>query len=394
MKIIHTEQSRSKLESLQLQAESKFVHDRPKDLDESLFNSQSSFDYFSSFKNELPTKYEDPVEYPKLAYLLPIVANMMRKSGYPLPDQLSIGTVCFGSINAHIIPINENTEEYLLVINRRITKFIEFFSRFIASAVSTEIESINTGSSFRKRLPTNTELSQLNGILFYLINKILFRRKQDRSINYVVVGDIALEPPLVALNVVTKGYRELLTFSMYSFVLAHELCHLSIIKQRANEDCLKLDTVFDEELYCDSQGCLIATGVMVDMFGNAYPPGWQRWGTVGSVFFLSCVDLLQKASHVLETGTSPPLIMTNVDLEEIENNTIFSYPTPLFRSLYTRATLLNELNHNGEPTSGVFEYCDWVSDLLHDSWGKLENEFTLRHKYVKSAENKFYKYEA
>ena len=155
MKIAYTKETLAILESLQIQAENKNSQFMPKNtlndkrMVEQLYNNCSSLtndragidstvDFYKSYQDRLPTKYEDPIDYPKLVVIFEKVVEVAVGLGYELPETISIGTVCSGQLNAHIISVGEKKTEYLLVFNRQVFLFNELFARYIAWLISNE----------------------------------------------------------------------------------------------------------------------------------------------------------------------------------------------------------------------------------------------------------------
>ncbi|VAX12460.1 hypothetical protein MNBD_GAMMA24-330, partial [hydrothermal vent metagenome] len=262
--------------------------------------------YIQSVVENLPTPYEDPRAYIQLSLLVTAVAKAARTLGHQLPDTISLGTVPSGNVNAHVITINPAARDYLLVFNRQTLRFTEWFSRLIASWIEAHVGRGESqfGQAFE---PSESDIELLDRLILYVICRVeLFRDDKGEVTHAVLDGVLDDPPPLPNLtSTVSARNKDILYFSMTAFIVAHEFAHIvQIEKPRTPAHIVAND--FMNELACDAIGCLISAQSATEQFDERSAPGWQLFGTVGSLFFLSSLELLEKAEHIFAHGSPLP----------------------------------------------------------------------------------------
>ena len=290
---------------------------------------------------------------------------------------MSLGTVSSGSINAHVISLDPQNSEYLLVFNRQLFDFTDMFARFIASQVADHISEYGQAPSQDRGVLADADCRLLGDLVYFLVNRVAFFRDDAGAVDLIIVVDIDQDPPLAKLtSELSKVFKELLYFSMTSFAVAHELAHIIRLNSKVElpDRGKEEDTNFDEETACDAMACRIAAQAAARQCVGKYAHGWQMVGTVGSLFFLSCLGLVEKAAYVLHHGTDVPQVMTEVNLTSLESNVIFSYPTAVFRRYVGRAVLEDEFRRAGAPElrDWIFGAHDWTAALFDQCWTKLQ----------------------
>jgi hypothetical protein len=336
-----------------------------------------------STQQSLPTKYEDPLTYTWLCVLVKQLASAARELGYQLPESISLGTVSSGTINAHVVPLDRQKAEYLLVFNRDLFRFTRRFSRFIASAVYEHLGQYEAGE-LQEIGPSDEQAGLCRDVIYSLVNRINILRDNTGAVDCVMLVDLDAmgEPTLPDLkSQASTAFYELLYFAMNSFAVAHELAHVIRLQERANSvDEGAEPTTFNEELACDAIGSRIAAQTAARQCVGHYLDGWwQPAGTAGSLFFLSCLGLAERAAYVLQNGTKVPSVMIDVD-PVLEANVVSSYPTALIRRHVVRVLLVDEIRRGVRPDSvkWIFGAHDWTAARLDRCWAKLEPEFLAR----------------
>ncbi len=239
MKITYTKETLAILESFQIQAENNNRSFQPKSIftDQQLADNlrrnssnwtanqagvDSSVDFFTSYQDKLPTKYEDPIDYPKLVLIFEAVVEEAARLGIELPDAISIGTVCAGQLNAHILSVGENIPD-LLVFNRQLFLFNDLFARYIAWLISNEVRKYSGKQTLEPRKPTESEMQKLDELIYYLINTIEFHRDSMGGIELIIAMDkTRAEMPIIETDEVGTYFKELMVVPMAAFVIAHE----------------------------------------------------------------------------------------------------------------------------------------------------------------------------
>lgn len=399
MKIAYTEETLAVLESLQIQAENinqaflpQSTFDEQQFIENICRNSSpltnkrgeldSTIDFVKSYQDRLPTKYEDPIDYPKLVLMFEKVVEAADRLGYELPEAVSIGTLCAGQLNAHILSVGKNKSDYLLVFNRQIFLFNDLFARFIAWLISNEVKKYPANQVLRPRKPTESEIKLLDEVIYYLINRIEFHRDQAGGVELIITMDKTnTQMPVIETDEVGTYFKEMMLIPMAAFVIAHELMHIHLKHMKQIGKPLDVDTPFDEELFCDTQGLLIAIQTASKLYKDDYPQGWQKFATVGSVLFLSCLDITQKAAYVLQNGSLPPRIMEEINVKAWEKNQIDSYPTTLFRLQVVHSKLRYEVERAFAPYSGdwVFENSNWIDTFFVECWKEMKKLYLNRY---------------
>jgi hypothetical protein len=399
MKISYTKETLAVLESLQIQAENtnyEFVPkgklDEKKIVEEMCRNSSkltndrpgldSAVNFFKSYEDKLPTKYEDTVDYPKLVLIFEKVVETAESLGYELPETISIGTVCSGQLNAHVITVGEEKPEYVLVFNRQMFLFNDLFARYISWLLSNEVLHYSGKQTLMSRKPDESEIKKLDQLIYYLINTIEFYRDSSGGIELMIAMDKKdSEMPSIETDETGTCFKEMMLVPMAVFVIAHELMHVHVKHQRLAGKPSDLHTPFDEELFCDTEGALIAAQTAASLYKGSYPQGWQKFSTVSPILFLSCLDITQKATYVLQNGTMPPRVMEEIDVNVLENNILDSYPTTLFRLQLVNAKLHLEVERASAPNSGewVFENSNWIDTFFVDSWEQMKQFYLNRY---------------
>ena len=399
MKIAYTEETLAILESMQLQTEhidgifhSRSTFDEQK-ITEELIRNYSKFplsknsldptiDFFKSFQGKLPTKYEDPIDYPKLVKLLEMVSEAAISLKYELPETISIGTVCSSQMNAHIIQVGKNKTDYLLVFNRQMFLFIDLLSRYIAWLISNEVKNHPENERLVPRKPTELEIQKLDEIIYYIINDQGIFRDNAGYINiFVALDKFGAKLPNIDIDDVGLFLRDEIDIPMVTFVIAHELMHVHLKHTITNSKTVSVSTPFDDEIFCDINGLNIAVQTATNFYKDFHPNGWQSLASVGSVLFLSCLDITQRAAYVLNNGTMPPHVMEEVDIDVPENNKIDSYPTPLFRLMLVYNKLKLDVERAFAPNSSdwVFENCDWIDTFFMHAWKEMKGLYLDRY---------------
>jgi hypothetical protein len=399
MKIIYTKEILTILESLQIHAENINSGFLPKNMldDKQLVENichnssmlakarpglDSTVNFYKSYQGKLPTKYEDPIDYPKLVLIFEKVVEAAVSLGYKLPETISIGTVCSGQLNAHIITAGDKKLDNLLVFNRQIFLFNDLFARYIAWLISNEVKNYSGKQTLMPRKPSESEIKKLDELIYYLINKIEFHRDSTGGVELVIALDKTnAKMPIMETDEVGNIFKEMMLVPMASFVIAHELMHIHLKHKKSIGEPINVDTSFDEELFCDTQGVLIAAQTAANLYKGSYPQGWQKFATVGSVLFLSCLDITQKAAYVLQNGTMPPHVMEEIDINVLENNKYDSYPTTLFRLQMVYSKLRLEVERASAPNSGdwVFENSNWIDTFFVESWKEMKGFYLSRY---------------
>ncbi len=341
---------------------------------------RAHIEYFQSIQKSLPTRLEDPAAYGKLALLVSEVAKAAADLGYELPETVALGTVASRRINAQVIPIDAPHDDYLLVFNREILPFTDLFSRFIAARMVDEVSRYSANQPLKHRAPYETEMRLLSDVVYYVINRVSFFRDDEGGVELIISFDQGRPAPLAPLiNLAAKTFKEMLNVSMSFFAVAHELAHLNLLSNQAKaprEPPAKA-AVFHEEVMCDVIGCRVAAQAAARVFKDRYPHGWQKLGTVGSLFFLSCLSIVERCSYAMERGPGMPKVLNEVDPTSLEANTVGSYPTAVFRRHVVRAVLEEELRCAGAPEARgwIFESHDWIATLFDGCWPELQQEF-------------------
>ncbi len=167
--------------------------------------------------------------------------------------------------------------------------------------------------------------------------------------------------------------------------------HLHIKRKKSIGEPLDMETPFDEELYCDTQGLVIAVQTATTLYKGSAPQGWQKFATVGSLLFLSCLDITQKAAYVLKNGRLPPRIMEEIDVDLLASNQIDSYPTTLFRLqlVYSKLRLDIERLWAPYPVDWVFENSSWIDSFFVACWKEIKGFYLNRYTSKKHAYNIF-----
>ena len=398
MKIAYTKETLAVLESLQIQAENKNSPFMPKakfdakhmaeqlnkdcsPVTNDVARIKSTVNFFKSYKYKLPTKYEDPIDYPRLVIAFEKAVEVASELGYELPETISIGTVCSGELNAHIIPVGEKKDQYLLVFNRQVFLFSQLFARYIAWLISKELKTYTGNQTLTPRKPTESETKKLDEIVYYLINKIEFHRDNNGEIGLIAVVDkTEQEPPFIQTDEVGNTFKEMMIAPMIAFVIGHELAHIHLMHKKALGEHLELNTAFMEELFCDQTGLHIADRTANLLYKKHYPKGWQKFASVSPIFFLSCLDITQKAAYTLNNGKTPPRVMEVLDTDVLENNVFNSYPTTLFRLAMIQNILSHEAQRECAPNSvdWMFENSNWIDSFLVECWKEIKGLYVNR----------------
>ena len=363
---------------------SNWTNDRP--------GLDASVNFFTAYQDRLPTKHEDAIDYPKLFLILECVSKEAEKLGIQLPEAISIGTVCSGNLNAHVLQVADGQPAHLLVFNRQLFLFCDLFSRYIARLIANEVEEHPGNLTLRTREPTKLEMQDLDAVVYYLINSIAFYRDDGGGIELIVAIDKTnAQMPVLETDEVGTCFKEMMLVPMVAFVVAHELMHVHVKHAKSTGLPLDIRTPFEEELLCDTQGVVIAAQTATTLCKNVYPQGWQKFGAVASLLFLSCLDITQKAAYVLHNGTLPPRTMEDVDIEALENNQLDTYPTTLLRLQIAYAKLREDISRllAPNPADWVFENSGWIDTFFVEAWKEMKGYYLNRHAARSQALNIF-----
>lgn len=392
------------LESLQIHAEEKYPQHKVKKYDfkkykKSFYNTASrrSFELsqdsieshlaqVQALYESLPTQNEDIVAYGIIAGTIPELSKAADYLGYELPEHLTIGTVCSGTVNAHLITVDLNTQEYLLVMNRQIFYFTALFSDFLATCIVRHYATTNSGQQHEQQGFSEEEFKYLKKLLYYFSTRLNFLRDEDGSISTVVMIDSFMDKPSVKLDTsASKKIAEILKVSMNNFIISHELVHLSLNNIQKNENGYekgKHDS-FAEELKCDAYGSRIGIQAAANVCQKRYPSfPWNVYSLPGSLFFLLCFDIFEKYCYLGVKGTELPNILEEVDTSDFMNNCYNSHPTTLFRRSLIKTLLFDELDRakRKDDISLLFGVYDWIESCFHNTWPEIAKESIERGK--------------
>ncbi len=152
-------------------------------------------DYGES-KESLPTDSEDPVSYSILGGVLEPLVLVAKQLHFPLPEKIPYGTINALSLNARVIPIDENNQEVLLVFNRSLIPFCYLFSSFLTSCItrsfSQQDDLIRLDLSDRD--PTRGELRALQDIIGDSIRHTEYSYDKDGELDSILSDRIAPRP--------------------------------------------------------------------------------------------------------------------------------------------------------------------------------------------------------
>jgi len=387
MEIQNTKEASLILTNLQLRANSRYpqyARSGQKDVDSFIRDLTKQFDgipdeilpLIDQIKDawkKLPTEYEDIQIFSLCCSILPQLAVEAEELGLELPDTISFGTTCAGEIDSRVYLI-QNGKDYLLVINRQILLLAQFFCDYL---VKISVEKISEDES----------VEILNGMIHFLSNRLSFILNTEGNIDIVdAIGAFIEQPPMYHHQLEGLGPRILFNIfydSMYSFILSHELVHISLTYM---ESIGKKIETSDKELFCDLFGYRISrqftTSRYIKEIDKDFP--WQYFSAPNGLYFLSCYELFEKLQYIEEISEDLPAHFSEVDLHDLKSNYYNGYPTTILRKLILEFRIVQDFEDNDftkEKINELINYYYHINTSIHNLYPRLEKKAIDRKRY-------------
>lgn len=255
---------------------------------------------------KLPTKYEDPAAYFILFEKITQVEEAIKELKLPLATQPKFGTLPTAEINALKVPVPKS-EDNLVILHTQTFSFNHEMTKAILPTIGIEL---GDGKSYSFNTSAESALQIIRSkpaIRVYFLQNLL---------DFLMIGvpaqhtftDQTYDPFLVEL-----------VSAMELFQVGHEYGH--VIRQHPASGTNKLQLVPDSngksssvvvsvinrswtnELEADSLGFKIMVQAQ-----KKNPNSLRVYAMTGAIFFLACMDILERAEYVLEHGKErPPL---------------------------------------------------------------------------------------
>lgn len=337
----------------------------------------------------LPTEYEESSAYFIIGQLLARLVTIARHLRYPIPDKIAFGTVNSLDLNTHIIPVDKDGEEYLLVFNRALIPFCLLFSEFLASCLKPVLleQSGKVELALEDRAPTTKELLTLHDILGDSIRRIEYHYDADGNLDAILMDRTAFRPKL-SLTRLEMLVRDIILQAMEHFAVGHELGHLILPRSilpgwHEHKEIDPVEESYLDEHLCDTIGQVLGLSATYSLFHEStrsqHPESLiYPISVTGGPLFLACLRLAEKASYMVRYGSDLPEEIP--DFKQGVNRRWKLHPPTFLRIAFLADKIKNEIdpqfNQDRVPAFIVF---DWANRFLDRAWSDLRDSFRNLH---------------
>jgi hypothetical protein len=328
-------------------------------------------------KDDLPTKYEDPITYRLYKMLFDNLVVIFNHRGQKLPRSILIGTAPADRVSATASYFGSQQQECLIIMNRHTIPFCYQFSSFIVSILP--IYYSRSYSVLQRRAiiepPTIEDCRNLFKIIADLISKMHLEYDDEGEI-VALTYDRSPGRPQLHVEKDMFIVRSAITDSMEYFILAHEMMHLSVAAMKSDNE-LKTDTLpnnsIDEEHYCDINGNILAQNAMACLCPQDDADRWKPFSFLGGLIFLSCLELLEKAEHVTKFGYE----------SSASNNSDCTHPDIHYRKKVLIDNLIIAGQQLNDPAlQEALQFWSWWGAYLPYTWSVIREWFEASHRNV------------
>jgi hypothetical protein len=233
-------------------------------------------------------------------------------------------------------------------------------------------QTLTNGGSLDLRYPSEGEGQLLHKVVTYLIARPLRARyTPDGHVNALRIEVDSLQFPPIVPDPKSGPLGRLFTDAMLSFVVAHEIVHLS---RSLNEDpgSRSRQEELEEEIECDVHGSRLSWPFMDNLL-EEQEDKIRALALCGGPLFLTCLSTFERAFHARASGPLPPPLSGLVNGSVVENSHR-SHPSPAYRREAVRSNLQQTAEAAGKPraTDLSFAVDDWAWTLLEGYWAGSE----------------------
>jgi hypothetical protein len=255
--------------------------------------------------SNLPSRYQDPFVWQWLVVLGHQIDEAVHRFGLEVQSPL-VASMPMGEPNAMTLPI-PNTEQRLVIFDDELMTFAWLLSKVVVRIVGPQLQrprGLALRPLFTRRPKGNSLRSGENDVLSRLrAEPDIIKRFVEVLVASVAVRNTSAAPPYLLPPDQMEQATAIAT-SMELFVLGHEYGHIMRhhVGQVRNlsaghrEDVKHINWTWDEEFEADSVGVLLAGRAMRDMGSD------PTIAYCGPDYFLSCADLMDRVSMLIETG--------------------------------------------------------------------------------------------
>lgn len=176
---------------------------------------------------------------------------------------------------------------------------------------------------------------------------------------------------------------------MEHFMVGHELSHLAIAQltdevARPMEDTPLLQNAqfmnYREEHECDWLGHILATHALAEVYGKLPLAAWFTFAQLAGPIFLGCLQLTQRASHQVRTGTDLPERVPVFEEGSTAPKDTATHPPTEIRKRYLVWRLHKRTPSEARQTmEQVLHVGEWLDDYLESCWNEMRNLFLRTH---------------
>ena len=308
-------------------------------------------DLVSKMKMEVPTRFENPMNYLIISNLKTQIEEAAKDLSVPIPTELVVGTLPTGRVNAMTINV-PSSDDFVVLFESELFTFANLLSKVVVKAMP--FTGIKNGM-----LTFSTDLDRP-------LDSDVLRRFQEVIFAYLLLGRPSAAPPYIIEGpyIFLAGY---LRDSMELFVLGHEYGH--IIKRHfstgqktsfflGGEEVNEIVYNWQQELEADALGMQLMLHAMLKRGMDLSLSFW------GADFFFSCIDIVERGISIIRTG-------------EEDDRPLTSHPPPEVRRDALRKVLRNSLSE--DLVEGPIKLGMTLEKIMESLWKRTQP--TLRQYY-------------
>ncbi len=312
---------------------------------------------------KLQSKYEDPTGYYLIDSLNKEIQQVISSLSIKIDSKPIIGTLPTREVNARAFPV-PGTELVIIAFDEQIFNFAYLFSKAVANAIP---------DSSRQNGKTFFEISEEKVRKRIVSNPEVLTRFQEVLQAYLLEGLPGAAPqyyqPEPHLSLSTIICR-----SMELFILGHEYGHfiqnhlfdgLTVKSVIGDKEVTEIERSWSDEIEAD--GC----GVQLSMTAMQKSKYDESIGYCGADLFLTCLDIVHRASSILRTGKEDVF-----DPDDLHSS---SHPHPVLRKHYLREKLLPRII-DPETKEQIVNFAELLEIAVEVLWEKTKPIFINKFK--------------